>query len=135
MEYVQFLRISQDINALIQDGRLKEAEAALLQLIMSDISELDRASSCAIMASIYDRQGNSEEALSWFDKGISCEQAYCRFEIEEKKAEYLSQLGRHTEAARIYEQLLIQPYLTEGDKERIRKLIQAELGRSLSGWR
>ncbi len=135
MEYEQFLRLSHDANALVQDGRLKEAEATLLQLVMSDISELDRAGICAMMASVYDRLGNSEEALAWLDKGIACEQSYCRFEIEEKKAEYLSQLGRHTEAVSIYEQLLVQPYLTEGDKERVRKIIKAELGKSLSEWR
>jgi len=135
MEYEQFLKLSQDANALVQDGRLKEAEATLLQLVMSDISELDRAGICAMMASVYDRLGNSEEALAWLDKGITCEQSYCRFEIEERKAEYLSQLGRHTEAVGIYEQLLVQPYLTEGDKERVRKIIKAELGKSLSEWR
>lgn len=135
MEYEQFLRLTQDANALVQSGRLKEAEATLVQLVMSDISELDRAGICSLMASVYDRLGNSEEALAWFDKGIACEQSFCRFEVEEKKAEYLSQLGRHTEAARILEQLLVQPYLTEGDKERMRKIIKAELGRSLSEWR
>jgi tetratricopeptide (TPR) repeat protein len=135
MEYDQFLRLSTDANVLVKDGRLKEAEATLLQLVMSDISELDRAEICAMMASVYDRLGKSEEALGWFDKGIACEQSFCRFEIEEKKAEYLSELGQHTEAIGIYERLLIQPYLTESDKERMRGIIRIELGKSLSEWR
>lgn len=135
MDYQELQRTIQNAHDLIQSGKLKEIEAILFPLILSDISELDKAGIFGLMASVYDRMGDTEEALAWFDKGIACEQPYCRFEIEEKKAEYLSQLGRHPEAIKIYEQLLTQPYLTESDKERMRKLVQAELGKSLSTWR
>jgi tetratricopeptide (TPR) repeat protein len=135
MEYQEFLRLSNEAETCLEAGRLKDAETILFQLVMSDVSELDRAFLCTKMASVFDRQGNTGEALAWFDKGIAVEQCYSRFEIAEKKATYLAQLGRYQEAVKIYEELLKQPYLTEGDKERVRKIIQTLLGKTLMEWR
>jgi len=135
VEYQEFLRLTREAEAHLEAGRLKEAETLLLDLIMGDVSDLDRAALCAKMATVFDRLGNTQEALDWFDKGIAAEQAYCRYETLEKKAVYLSQLGRYNNAVKIYEQLLKQPYLTESEKERIRKSLQAQLGKSLSEWR
>lgn len=135
MDYQEFLRLYRDAEVCLSAGRLKDAEAILFQLVMSDISELDRAALCARMAAVFDRYGNTAEALAWFDKGIAAEQLYSRFDVIEKKAAYLAQLGRYREAVRLYEDLLKQPYLTEGDKERMRKILQTLLGKSVSEWR
>lgn len=134
MEYQEFLRLSREADACLDAGRLKEAETLLFDLVMSDVSELDRAVLCARMAAIFDRRGDTGEALGWFDKGIAAEQLYSRYEIVEKKAAYLAQLGRYREAVKIYETLLKQPYLTEGEKERVRKITQTLLGKTLSEW-
>jgi len=135
MEYPEYARLLADAESLISAGRLKEAENALYQLIIKDISDLDKATLCVKMAFVFDRLGKAEEALAWYEKGAAYEQIYCRFEITEKKAEYLVQLGRSKEAISTYETLTTQPYLTEGDKDRIRKVVQNLVGKMMREWR
>jgi tetratricopeptide (TPR) repeat protein len=133
MEYPEFTRQMAEINNLLSSSRLKEAETSLYQLIMQDISDLDKAALCVKMANVFDRLGNVDEALAWYDKGIAYEQLYCHFEITEKKAEYLSQMGRTKDAIPIYELLMKQPFITELDKNRITKVIQTLVGRLMRG--
>lgn len=136
MDYQEFLRASQAIDANLSAGKLKEAESLILDLLMRDISELDRAELCVKMAQIYDLYGNVEEALEWFNKGIASEQLYARYSVLERKADYLAQLGRYQEAINLLEALSRQPYLTESEKERIRKVLQTLLVKSMSSdWR
>lgn len=135
MEYQEFHQRIQSFTELTRAGRLKESEDALYQLILSDISDLDKSGICANLADVYDRMGKTEEALAWFDKGIAIEQVYCRFEVTEKKAEYLAQLGHSNDAIGIYESLLKEPFLREREKVRVRKAIQNQLGRTLHGWK
>jgi tetratricopeptide (TPR) repeat protein len=135
VNFQEFSQRIESVTKLTQAGRLKESEDGLYQLILSDISDLDKSEVCASLADVYDRMGNTEEALTWFDKGIALEQGYSRFEVTEKKAEYLSQLGHSNEAIRIYESLLKEPFLRESDKMRVRKAIQNQLGRTLHGWK
>ncbi|MEW6094706.1 MAG: hypothetical protein AB1531_12160 [Chloroflexota bacterium] len=135
MEYSEFTRLLQEANSLLSAGRLKEAETTLYQLSIQDISDLDKAALCVKMAYISDRLGSTEEALAWFEKGIAYEQMYSRYEVSEKKAEYLSQLGRSKEAVPIYESLIKQPFVTETEKERMRKVIQTFVGKVMREWR
>jgi tetratricopeptide (TPR) repeat protein len=133
MQYQEYLQQVQQVSQLIQEARFKEAVAALYQLILSDISEIDKADMCANLAVVYDRMGNSDEAMVWYEKGVSVEQNYCRFDVIEKKAQYLSQLGSNDQAVTIYESLMQQPFVSEGDKERMRKTIQGFLGKAMRG--
>lgn len=135
MDFSEYTRLLREADDMIESGRLKEAESSLYQLVIQDISDLDKAAMCVKMAYIFDRLGNIDEALSWYDKGTSYEQIYGRFEITEKKADYLSQLGRSKEAITIYEMLVKQPFLTEADKNRIHKTIQVLLGKAMREWR
>jgi len=135
MDFSEFTRLTQEANTMLSAGRLKEAETVLYQLIISDISDLDKAALSVKMAYIHDRLGSTEEALNWYDKGMAYEQIYGRFEITEKKAEYLSHNGRSKEAIEIYELLAKQPFITETDKDRIRKMIQALVGKAMREWR
>ena len=89
---------------------------ALYELIISDVSEIDKADLCADLARVYERMGNTTEAENWYDKGISFEQIYCRFEVTEKKAQYLSQQGRNDEAVKLYKPLMKQPFVSESEK-------------------
>jgi tetratricopeptide (TPR) repeat protein len=134
MEYTEYTRLLKETDSFISSGRLKEAETAIYQLIIQDISDLDKAALCVKMAFIFDRLGKIDEALSWYEKGTAYEQIYGRFEITEKKAEYLSQVGRSKEAISIYETLSIQPFITEADKDRIHKMIQTLLGKQMREW-
>jgi tetratricopeptide (TPR) repeat protein len=131
MEYQEFLERSQSAAQLSQAGRLKEAERAFYDLFLSDISDLDKAAVCAELASVYDRMGNTEQALAWFDKGIAQEGSYCRYEVAEQKVHYLAQIGQSAQAVPIFEALIRKPFLTEAEKERLRKETQALIGRAM----
>ena len=135
MEYKEFVNRSQQAAQLIQSGRLKEAEDALYQLILSDISDLDKSAFCADLATVYDRMGKTDEALAWYDKGVSYEQMYSRYEMAEKRAQYLSLIGRSKDAVPIYETLIKQPFVSEAEKERMRKGIQTLLGMAMRQWK
>jgi len=54
--------------------------------------------------------------------------------VAEKKAQYLSQLGFSNQAVPIYESLMKQPFVSEDEKERMRKTIQNFLGKAMRGW-
>ncbi len=118
----------------MQSGRLQESVDFLYLLFLSDISDIDKSRMCTNLASVYDRLGNTDEAISWYDKGIDIEQNYSRFEVSEKKAEYLSALGRNKEAVAIYESLIKQNFVSEADKEQMRKTIQTLLGKAMRQW-
>jgi hypothetical protein len=135
MDYQEYLNRAQQASELMSSSRLQETVDFLYLLFLSDISDIDKTGICANLATVYDRMGNTESAISWYDKGIDLEQIYCRFEVSEKKAQYLSQLGRSQEAVPIYETLITQPFISEADKERMRKTIQILLGKTTRQWK
>jgi tetratricopeptide (TPR) repeat protein len=134
MQYLEYLQQIKKTSKLIQDLHFQEAVDALYQLILSDISEIDKADLCVNLAVVYDRMGNTADALSWYEKGIAYEQEYFRYDVTEKKAQYLSQLGHNNQAIPIYESLVKQPFVSEGEKERMRKIIQSLLGKAMASW-
>jgi len=134
MQYQEYVQQVQQTSQLIQEAHFKEAVKALYQLFLSDISDLDKADMCAELAVVYDRMGNTDEAMNWYEKGISYEQDYCRYANVEKKAQYLSQLGHSDRGVSIYESLIQQPFVSEAEKERMRKAIQNLLGKAMRDW-
>ena len=135
MEYQEYLDRSEKASQLIRQGQYKEAVDVLFELILSDLSDIDKAAQCVNIAIAYDRMGNSEEALSAYDKGIGYEQVYCRYDVAEKKVQYLTSLGRSKDAVPIYESLIKQPYMSEAEKMRMRKIIQTLLGKAMAQWK
>jgi tetratricopeptide (TPR) repeat protein len=135
MQYQEYITRTTQIKHLMDTSRLKEAVVALYKLFLSDVSDIDKARICEDMAAIYDRMGDTDEALSWYDKGIALEQTYSRFEVTEKKAQYLSQIGRSQAAVPIYENLMKQAYIGEVDRERMRRTIQTMLGKTMAEWK
>ena len=135
MDYQEYLNRGQQASELMNSGHLQETIDFLYLLFLSDISDIDKAGICASLATVYDRMGNTDSAISWYDKGIDLEHIYCRFDVSEKKAQFLSQLGRSKEAVPIYESLITQPFVSEVDKERMRKTIQIFLGQAMRQWK
>jgi tetratricopeptide (TPR) repeat protein len=135
MDYQEYVRAKQQAEQLVQNGKLKEAVDAFYKLILTDISEIDKASLCVALANVYDKQGNTDEALAWYNKGIAAEQAYYRFEVAEKKAQYLSVLGRSSDGVKIYEELVKQPFVSEAEKERMRQMTKTLLTKSMGRWK
>jgi len=134
MQYQDYVQKVEQVSKLIREAHFKEAVEALYQLILSDISDIDKAEMCSNLAVVYDRMGHTDEALVWYEKGISCEQNYYRFAVTEKKAQYLSQLGQSNQAVPIYESLMKEPFVSEAEKERMRKTIQSFLGKAMRSW-
>ena len=134
MEYQEFLNRTQQASKALQAGRLKEAEEQFYQLFLSSISDLDKAVICSRLAETYDRMGRTDDAFSWYDKGIDLEQMYSRYEVTEKKAAYLALMGRNKDATTLYETLIKQPFITEAERERMRKIIQTLIGQSMRQW-
>ncbi|MGB8213770.1 MAG: hypothetical protein WCE68_09465 [Anaerolineales bacterium] len=135
MDYQEYLNRTQQASQLVKSARLQEAVDCLYVLFLSDISDIDKVSICADLATVYDRMGQTEEAISWYEKGVDIEQNYSRFDILEKKAQYLSLIGRSIDAVPIYESLIKQPFVSETDKERMRKTIQTLLGQAMHQWK
>ena len=134
MDYQEYVRMSGRITQLMASNKLQETVDTLFQFLLSDISDIDKAAMCSNLATVYDRLGKTEEALSWYDKGIAYEQVYCRCDVSEKKAQYLSQLGKNNEAVLIYEGLIKEHFVSEIEKERMRKIIQTYLSRATRSW-
>ena len=135
MEYQDFLHQTQQASEASQSGRLQEAANLFNDLFLSDISDIDKAAMCGHLANIHDRMGKTGDALFWFDKGVDLEQSYFRYELMEKKAEYLVAIGKPQDAVRIYESLITQPFVTEDEKERMRKTIQTFLVKTMHQWK
>ena len=135
MEYKEFLNRTKQATQLVESGRWKEAVVSLYKLYLSDVSDIDKIGMCVTLAFVYDRMGNTEDATTWYDKGVDIEENYGRFEASEKKAQFLSQLGHHQDAISIYETLIKQPYVSEADRERMRKTIQNLLGQAMRQWK
>ncbi len=135
MQYQDYLQRVKQTSQLLQEAHYKQAVEALYQLVLSDISDVDKAEMCAKLALVYDRMGNTDEAMKWFEKGIAYEQNYDRYEVTEKKAQYLSDLGFSNMAVPIYESLIKQPFVSEEEKERMRKAIQGLLGKAMHAWK
>ena len=134
MDYQEYVRMSGRITQLMASNKLQETVDTLFQFLLSDISDIDKAGMCSNLATVYDRLGKTEDALTWYDKGIAYEQAYCRYDVTEKKAQYLSQLGKNNEAVLIYEGLIKEHFVSEIEKERMRKIIQTYLSRATRSW-
>ena len=124
MNYIEHPQLSQQVATFVEQKKYGEAVKTLEKLFSSDISDLDKAMQCLNMAIVYEKQGEMETALKWYDKGIVYEKPYSRFYTREQKAIYLAQKSKVQESLSIYEELLRQPYLTENDKERMRRNIQ-----------
>jgi len=135
MNYQDFVRLIKRADDLMASNKYLEAEDALYPFLTSDISDIDKATICSKLAIIHDRTGNSQEVLEWFDKGITYEQLYFRYELAKEKARYLADLGHCMEAVPIYEDLLKQAYVTEAEKEELRKEIKNLLSRAIGQWK
>jgi tetratricopeptide (TPR) repeat protein len=135
MDYQEYLTIRDRAARSLASNNYKEADHELYQLLLTDISEIDKAEICIKLAKIHDRMEGPEEALSWFDKGIGYEQNFYRCDVAREKARYLTDLGHYTDAVAIFEGLVKQSFLTEAEKEETRKEIKALLSRSLGQWK
>ena len=120
VDYQRYVQIAGQAAEHVKAGEHTKALAIFKALVESDISDLDKANMCYNIAIVLDEMNNVTDALAWYDQGIAYERPYSRFFVTEHKAAYLARHGRLLESLRLYEALLIQPYLEESDKDRVR---------------
>jgi tetratricopeptide (TPR) repeat protein len=124
MEYQEYVRSAERASQLVERGDYEDAIEILRKLVSSDISRIDKAMMCLNLAVVYDKTGNLEEALSWYDEGADYERVHDWHYVAERKAAYLAEKGRYRKSLDEYEKLLRRSGLTEGDNERIERQVE-----------
>jgi tetratricopeptide (TPR) repeat protein len=124
MKYQEYVQSANRASQLVEGGDYEGAIAVLQELLISAISDVDKAMMCLNLAIVYDKLDRPEEALTWYDKGMEYERAHGRHYVAEMKAAYLAEKERYQESLAQYEDLLSRSELTEGDKERMEKNIR-----------
>lgn len=124
MEYEEYMRQAGEAAALVERGEYQRAGAILRALVESDLAPTDRAMMCLNLAIVCDRQGEVEEALRWYERGMTYERLAGGHFVEEQRALYLAEKGRIAESLFAYRTLLSRPTLAEEEKARIRHNIR-----------
>ncbi len=123
MNYKDFQNRVNYGTQMFDAGNFQAALEVFNGLVSSDISDLDKSSMCLNIAVIYDKLGNVEQCLEWYDRAIQYEKPHCRIEAQEYLANYFKQINRPRESLKILEGLLVSTHLTESDKVRLRENI------------
>ncbi len=124
MDYADYLERTQRAANFVQNGMYEEALALLNDLVNSDVSDIDKSMMCLNLAVVYDKYKRVDLALEWHDKGIEYERPYARAFVALHKAGYLATQGYVEESRALYRELLGLPFLTESDKETIRRNLE-----------
>lgn len=123
MNYADYVEGTQRAADLVQAGQYDEALEILHRLLNGDISDIDKSIMCLNLAVVYDKLDQNDRALEWHDRGIVFERPYARVFVALHKAGYLATQGRVQESLQLYRELAALPFLTESDKETIRRNI------------
>ncbi len=124
MDYADYLERTQRAANFVQNGMYEEALALLNDLVNSDVSDIDKSMMCLNLAVVCDKYKRVDLALEWHDKGIEYERPYARAFVALYKAGYLATQGYVEESRALYRELLGLPFLTESDKETIRRNLE-----------
>lgn len=119
MNYQEYSLAFQTAAQLVEAGRHKKAISAFEDLLANNIPDVDKSIICFNIAVIYDKMGQMESVLSWYDQGKRYEKRQCRFYVAESKAAYLAKIGRNREGLREYQDLLRRDELAMADIARI----------------
>lgn len=127
MDFNTYRELATKASDLHGAGKSAEALKILTELVLSDISDIDKSVMCLNAAIICDSMGDPEQAIKWYDRGIAHEQVQSQYGVAIRKAVYLFEKKRHNESLTVFDGLLSKPYLVENDRVAIQsnvKLIQ-----------
>jgi tetratricopeptide (TPR) repeat protein len=119
MKHQEYVQLTSQAAQFIENGRHEEGIATYEKLLSSDISDTDKAIMCFNLAVVYDKLGQTGQALAYYDTGIRYERSHNQHFVAEKKAAYLAGKGRYQESLDCYEDILRRVKLMENDKARI----------------
>ena len=123
MLYDEYVRIIQEVSQCVDAQDYETSLRLLNDLLKSDLPDLDKCIMAINVAVVWDKRGDSSEALRWYDRAIRFEKSYDRFFAQEKKAAYFLYLGRKKDALLIYQELLKKPFLNLSEQDRMRSFI------------
>lgn len=118
MEYDHYVARAAEAGAKFDRGEHEQAMAGFIELVESDISDLDKAMMCLNLGTIAEKLGQFDETLAWYDLGMRYEEPHCRLDAAERKASFLYERGRITDALALYDWMLGQAFLTEQQRHR-----------------
>lgn len=133
MEYQAYVEAMQRVARQVDDGQYDEALAGLQALLQSDLLDRDKSIVCVNTAVVLDKQGKVSEALAWYDRGIDYERPHHRHFVAEQKAAYLVGQQRAAEALDLYEALVRDRSIDEGERQRFTHnigILRSQLGRA-----
>lgn len=116
MDFNTYRELATKASDLHGAGKSAEALKILAELVLSDISDIDKSVMCLNAAIINDQAGEIEQALKWYDRGMAYEQAQAKYFVTMRKAAYLVEKKRFDESLQIFQRLLSRPYVPESDK-------------------
>jgi Tfp pilus assembly protein PilF len=116
MDFNTYRELATKASDLHGAGKSTEALKILAELVLSDISDIDKSVMCLNAAIINDQAGEIEQALKWYDRGMAYEQAQAKYFVTMRKAAYLVEKKRLDESLQIFQRLLSRPYVPESDK-------------------
>jgi hypothetical protein len=108
------------VARLVDDSRHDDALIVLRPLVECELDDFHKTIVCINMATVFGLQGQSSDALAWYDRAINYERAHGRFFAAECKAAFMAEQGWTADSLALYERLLSEPSLTTEDGERIR---------------
>ncbi len=132
MEYQVYVDAMQRVADQVDAGQYEDALAGLRVLLESDLLDRDKAIVCLNTAVVLDKQAKVSEALAWYDRGVDYERPHRRCFVAEQKAAYLIAQQRADEALAIYESLVRERSIDEGEKNRFAHnigILRQQLGR------
>lgn len=124
MLFDKYVNTTQAVANAVDAQDYDKALQLLKGLIESDLPDLDKSVMSINVAVVWDKKGNSLEALRWYDRAVQLERPHHRYFAQQEKAKYLLGLDRKEEALSIYRGLLTKPFLVLSDQERISAFIK-----------
>lgn len=116
---------SRRASQLVEAGEPDQALEVLDALVHSDIEPFNRAVMCVNMATIHRRQGDVAAARWRMDQAVALEQPTGQRWAAQMRAVFLHETGHTSDAIDALVELLDDPDLPEGDRERVRANLDA----------
>lgn len=123
MKYEEYVKRAQKAAQLAEKEDYTSALEILKSLVESDLAVPDKAMMCLNIAIIWDKLGQPEEALQWYERGMDYERRAGGCFVAEHRAAYLANLNRLEESLLAYEELAARESLDEQSRERVRQNI------------
>jgi len=116
MDFDEYRGRVEQLDKLAAAGDDRAFLSVLNELAASGLPDLDRARLLSQAAQAHERLGETELALSAYDRAAALETPHRRFQAAFRKADYLMRLGRKDECRDILKSLIERPEATLSER-------------------